>query len=144
MKNKNVRIEELKKRTERCCCKYCGGGLELRRILYGDLDNARIEIFCQNCDRIEYGVEKEIYHIAKYYVEELEYNAYPDLDYTERTRQMSISQVCDIVSWGCKNLSLLDSCGFKYPVFIDETIDGSVLKLSGNQLDLSIKNEVIL
>ena len=144
MKNKNVRIEELKERTERCCCKYCGGRLELRRILYGDLDNARIEIFCQNCDRIEYGVEKEIYHIAKYYVEELEYNAYPDLDYTERTRQMSISQVCDIVSWGCKNLSLLDSCGFKYPVFVDKTIEGSVLKLAGDQLDQLIKNEVIL
>ena len=105
---KNNRIEELKNRTKRCCCRYCGGTLELRRILYGNLDNARIEIFCKNCDRIEYGVEKEIYHIAKFYVEELEYNAFPDLDYTERIKQMNISQICDIVSWGCKNLSLLN------------------------------------
>lgn len=142
MEKKNERIEELKARTSRCCCKYCGSTLELRRILYGDLDNARVEIFCQNCDRIEYGVEREIYHIAKYYVEELEYNAFPDLDYTERTKQMNISQVCEIVNWGCKNLSLLNSQGFKYPISIDETIEGSIVRLTGKQIDRLLENEV--
>ena len=142
METSNMRIEELKRRSKHCCCKYCGGRLELRRILYGSLDNARVEIFCSNCDRIEYGVEKEIYQAACYFVEEMDFNAYHELDYSERTKQMSIAKVCEIITWGCKNLSLLDAEGFKYPVEINEDIKGSVLKISDESLSEIMKNEV--
>ena len=142
METSNMRIEELKRRSKHCCCKYCGGRLELRRILYGSLDNARVEIFCSNCDRIEYGVEKEIYQAARYFVEEMDFNAYHELDYSERTKQMSIAKVCEIITWGCKNLSLLDAGGFKYPVEINEDIKGSVLKISDESLSEMVKNEV--
>ena len=61
----NERLEELKIRTKNCCCRYCGGDLKLRRILYGNVKEGRVEIFCNHCDRIEYGVNREIYHVAK-------------------------------------------------------------------------------
>lgn len=107
------RIEMLKKRTKRCRCKYCGSPLEIRRIIYGKIEDARVEIFCSNCDRIEYGIEPEIYQAAKYFVEEMQYNAYPDLDNSETTKQMSIAKVCEIISWGCQNLGLIDDDGFR-------------------------------
>ena len=46
MNTSNDRIEELKQRTKRCCCKYCGSKLEIRRIIYGKIEDARVEIFC--------------------------------------------------------------------------------------------------
>ena len=49
----NERIRELKIRTKNCCCRYCGGELKLRRILYGNVKEGRVEIFCNDCDRIE-------------------------------------------------------------------------------------------
>ena len=39
------RLDMLKKRTKRCVCKYCGGRLKLRRIIFSDYEDARIEIF---------------------------------------------------------------------------------------------------
>lgn len=142
METSNMRIEELKSRSKHCCCKYCGGRLELRRILYGSLDNARIEIFCSNCDRIEYGVEKEIYQAARYFVEEMDFNAYRELDYSERTKQMNIAKVCEIITWGCKNLNLLGAEGFKYPIEISKDIEGNILRISDESLTEIIKNEV--
>ena len=50
------RVEELRERAKRCCCKYCGGSLELRRIVFNDDEDARIELFCSHCDRIEYSI----------------------------------------------------------------------------------------
>ena len=135
MNRENERIEMLKGRMNRCLCKYCGGELELRRIIYGDLDSARIEIFCKECDRIEYGVEREIYQAAQYFVEEMDFNAYPDLDYSESTNQMSSAKTCEIIAWGCKNLSLMDEAGFKYPVSISEDIDGETINIDDERLN---------
>ena len=59
------RVVGLRTRTKRCRCKYCGGRLRLKQIVYNDTIEPRIEIFCENCQRIEYGVEPEIYELAK-------------------------------------------------------------------------------
>lgn len=136
---KTERVEELKERTQRCRCKYCGGKLELRKIIYGDLNNARVEIFCHECDRIEFGVEKEIYQIAKYFVEELDFNVFPDLDYSDKIKSMNIAKICEIISWGCKNLSLLDVNGFKYPVIVNTEMEGECLKITQDSLLSEIK-----
>lgn len=132
---KNERIELLKVRTDRCRCKYCGGKLELRRIIYGEIESARVEIFCRECDRIEYGIEKEIYQIARYFVEQMDFNAYPDLDYSETTKQMSIAKTCEIITWGCKNLKLLDENGFRYPVEMEEDMDGETVRIRDEKLE---------
>ena len=129
------RLASLKKRTKNCCCRYCGGRLSLRRILYGVADNGRVEIFCDECDRIEYGVQVEIYQLAKYFVEEFAFNHYPDNDDSLKTEQMNVAKVCDILAWGCQNLDLLADDGFKVPVNLRNTLLGEEVVLYKAELD---------
>ncbi len=121
------RMEELKSRAKRCCCKYCGGELTLRRIVYGDVEDARVELFCKQCNRIEYGVEQEIYLAAKYFVDEIGFNAFSDLDDNEKTRSMKVAKVSEIIAWGYKNLGHIDRNGFTVPVNVDKTLIGERL-----------------
>lgn len=114
--NQSSRIRELKGRVERCCCRYCGSPLELKRITFSHFEDSRIEIFCSKCGRIEYGVEPEIYQSAENFVDNLEFNHYPDLDQNPRTRRMNIAKVCEVMGWGFKNTGLLTEEGFTAPV----------------------------
>lgn len=135
-------LDELVSRVKRCKCKYCGTPLELRRIVYGKYQDARVEIFCQVCDRIEYGVEPEIYQIAAYFVDELKYDAYPDLDNSQRTRGMNIAKVTEIIAWGCKNLGILDQNGFTVPLNMDDSIIGETLIISESDFLTKIQRGV--
>ena len=48
------RLQELKGRSKRCVCKYCGGKLGVRLLDFGQAETANMEIFCETCDMIEY------------------------------------------------------------------------------------------
>lgn len=128
------RIDMLKKRTKRCVCKYCGGQLKLRQITFTDNVDARTEIFCSDCDRIEFGVEKEIYNSAKFFVENSRFNCYPDLDDSENTKQMTIAKVCEIMAWENQNLGFLDNDGFVVPIHANENFIGECVTLSDDDL----------
>lgn len=110
------RLRMLKMRAKRCVCKYCGGNLELRRIAFSDYGEARSELYCSTCQRIEFGTEKEIYQSARYFVEQFQFNHYPGLDDNEKTRRMNIAKVCEIMAWENKNLGFIDDNGFIVPV----------------------------
>lgn len=129
------RVAELRNRVKRCCCKYCGGQLSLRRIAYSRNENARIEIFCNNCDRIEFGVEPEIYKVAKYFAEEIKFDYYPDVDACERKKRMNVAKVSEIIAWGVKNLGLLTIEGFKFPMELDDEIIGESIVIEDRDLD---------
>ena len=129
------RIDALKKRTKRCVCKYCGGNLKLRRIIFSDYEEARIEIFCNHCDRIEYGVEPEIYQSAKFFVDNSGFNCYPDLDDNEKTKQMTIAKVCEIMAWQDQNLGFMDNDGFTVPLRLNENFVGECITLSDDDLE---------
>ena len=135
MNEENDRLSELKERTKRCCCRYCGGALEIRRIIFSDYEAAKIEIFCSQCDRIECGVEPEIYRCAQYFVDELDFDHYKGLDRNEKTRKMNIAKVSDIMTWCVKNLGLLDSGGFTVPLQMAENLLGQALLLGDDDLD---------
>ena len=122
--NDLTRLEDLKWRVKNCRCRYCGAPLRLRRILYGNSPQGRVEIFCTECDRIEYGVEPEIYAVSKYFVEEFNFNIFPNNDNSETTTQMNIAKICDIISWGCKNMGILSARGFDVPRDIKKSILG--------------------
>ena len=128
------RIDMLKARTKRCVCKYCGSGLRLGQISFNELEDVRIEIFCKNCERIEFGVEPEIYENAKYYVEETGFNYYPDLDETDKTKQMSIAKICEIMTWDNQNLGILTPEGFQIPLNMNRRYVGEMLVLSDDDL----------
>lgn len=129
------RLESLKKRTKRCVCKYCGGRLKLRRIIFSEYEDARIEIFCNDCDRIEFGVEPEIYASAKFFVENSGFNCFPDLDQNERTKKMTIAKVCEIMAWQDQNLGLLSAEGFQVPLNMSENFVGECITLTEDDLD---------
>lgn len=133
--NQKSRIEELKARTKRCCCKFCGGELEVKRIIYSEYENARIEIFCKNCERVEYGVEKEIYQSAEFFVEEMEFNHYPDLDDNQRRKQMNIAKVCEIMAWENRNMGFVDADGFTVPVKMNPDVIGNCIVLDDEALE---------
>ena len=61
-KNKEAkRVLLLNERVKRCVCKSCGGKLSLRMLDFDEFEKTRIDIFCDNCDRLEFGIEPEIY-----------------------------------------------------------------------------------
>ena len=129
------RVEMLKGRAKRCVCKYCGKHLSIRRITFSDIDDARIEIFCKSCDRIEFGVEPEIYQSALYFVDEMGFDYYPDLDKNEKTKRMNVAKVCDIMSWENKNLGILDRNGFTVPIDANSNIIAECVILDDNDLE---------
>ena len=129
------RIDMLKKRTKRCVCKYCGGKLKLRRIIFSDFEDSRIEIFCKDCDRIEFGVEPEIYASAKFFVENSKFNCYPDLDDNEKTKQMTIAKVCEIMAWENQNIGSLDGSGFNIPLKLNAGFVGECVTLTEEDLE---------
>lgn len=110
------RVAALKKRVNRCVCKYCGGPLTLKRIIFNDSEDARIEIYCEHCERIEYGVEPEIYHSATYFVESLDFNFYPDLPENDNTWHMNVAKICEIMTWGYLHNGIIDQNGFTVPL----------------------------
>ena len=134
------RIKELKSRTARCVCRHCGHSLSLRKITYAAYDEAKIDIFCEYCDRIEFGVEPEIYKIAEYYVDEMQYDHYPELDDSTRKRRMNIAIICDILTWGYKSAGLLNKEGFTVELNHEQEIMGTSLAISDTELR-SMKRE---
>lgn len=110
------RLEEIKNRSKRCVCKYCGGRLRVRMLDFGQIETANLEIFCENCDKIEYGVEPEIYHSARYAVDILGFNAYQDRADNEQRRRLNIAKVCELLFWHDRELGILDQYGYKVPV----------------------------
>lgn len=129
------RLEGLKKRARRCVCKYCGSPLKLRRIVFSEYEDARVEIFCSHCDRIEHGVEPEVYACAQYFIDELEFNCYPDLDDSETTRQLNIAKVSEISSWTLKNLGLLGEDGFQTDIKMKDFLVAECLVLTNHDLN---------
>ena len=141
--NQDERLLELQGRTKRCCCAYCGGELVLRRITIGSNDAGRIEIFCADCERIEFGVEKEIYRAADYYISCMKFDYYADLDDSERKRRMNRAKACEIIQWGCKNLGLLNKEGFSTALSMDASLMGKDIILAESELIKLIDKEGI-
>lgn len=116
------RLKMIAKRAKRCVCKYCGEKLNLQRIMFHDIKEARSEIYCKNCGKIEFGVEPEIYQCAQSFVDQCGYDHFPEFDDNEKKRQMNIAKTCEIMDWCCKELGILTQDGFKaeFPISVDE------------------------
>ena len=141
MKDETVRIQELRKRGTHCVCKFCGHTLGLRKITYAAYDEAKIELYCEHCRRIENGVEKEIFRIAEYFVDELAYDHYPNIDASVNKKRMNVAVICDIISWGFKNTGLLDENGFKVPLKLEDGVLGEASLMKRSELDELVKGE---
>ena len=121
MKN-GERITYLQQRKQHCCCKYCGSFLEVRRVAFSENDEARVELNCPRCQKIEFGVETEIFAVAEYFVEEIGFRCFTDIDNPFLEKQMNIAKVAESISWGFVNLGYIDEKGFSYPVTVPEVL----------------------
>ena len=129
-----VETERLRKRVRRCRCSYCGGSLELRKMTYSSYEISKLEVYCSHCKRIEYGVEPEIYEVAEYFVDELSFDYYKDLDNNIRKREMNIAKVSEIIEWGCRNMGLLTENGFAIPLDLKSELLGEALLIEDDKL----------
>ena len=64
--------EEMKARQKRCVCRQCGSELEIRMIIFCQYGGQGLELYCPVCQRIEYGVEKELFTLANKFIKETE------------------------------------------------------------------------
>lgn len=96
--------KNLQKRKEKCICKSCGSKLEIRLIIYNQYGGQGLDLYCPNCGRVEYGVEEEVYRLAKSFVDTFEFNYYTEMEENERNYQLNIGKVSEIVSWLFKNI----------------------------------------
>ena len=106
MNQKLPRVEHLKERAKRCCCSYCGGELAVRRILYQTTAESRIELYCDSCEKIEYGVPRALYDSAKAAVERMGFNYYPETQEGARRNQMNIAKLSTLTAWQLRYLGL--------------------------------------
>jgi len=134
-KDQSERLAELKKRANRCVCHYCGTKLGLRKITYAAYDEAKIEIFCDTCGRIEFGIEPELYQVAAYFVDEIGFDHYPSMDHSVNKTRMNIALICDIISWSFKNTGLLDKDGFKTQLDLGAGVLGEATLVSDRELN---------
>lgn len=105
--------EKAKKRAERCVCKMCGAAIEPRIVIYNKYGGSGVELYCPHCQRIEYGTEKEIYQIARDFVDNVEFDYFTEMEEGERRYQLNISKVCEMLSWIYRKNSILDKNGIK-------------------------------
>ncbi len=135
VKKETERIHALRARSGHCVCRYCGGALSLRKVTYAAYDEAKIELYCEQCGRIEYGVEKEIYQVSEYFVDELGYDHYPDIDPSVRKKRMNVATICDIIAWGFRNTGLLNEDGFTAPLNLAAGVFGEATVMKESDLE---------
>lgn len=128
------RVKALQNRVKRCVCKACGTPLVLRKLTYGKIEEGRVEIFCPSCNKIEYGVEPEVYKVAKYYVEVMNWDYYSDLEASDRKTRMNVSKAAEIINWAMDALGMVNEYGFSHPVMIRQELLGEELLLNDELL----------
>lgn len=139
---KSPRVERLKERAKQCCCKYCGGQLQVRQIIFQTQVDARVELYCDQCQKIEYGVEKEIYASSKAFVLATQFNYFEDVDDSEQRLQMNIAKVCSMTSWQLKFLGLLKDDGFTVPVHVNEYESDQCTTIEDSDLERLLEEAV--
>ena len=129
------RAEILKNRLSRCVCKTCGSPLSLYQIEATDFEEGRLELYCEQCEKIEFGIEPEIYQTVQYYVEEFQVNFYPDLGETMLTKRMNVARIADILSWGLQTMGYMNSYGFLTEPHFNGKILGECLVLNDQTIE---------
>lgn len=96
---------ELERRQKECVCKFCGGKLEIRVIIYNKYGGQGWDLYCPHCDKIEYGTKPEYYYAAREFVEMYEFNYYTEMAESVRNEQMNYAKVAEIGEWFLKKLA---------------------------------------
>ncbi|MBR2009171.1 MAG: hypothetical protein IJ936_03490 [Peptococcaceae bacterium] len=104
-------LREMEEREQRCVCKMCGGPLKQKMIVFDRYGGHGMELYCEHCQKVEYGTEPEIYALANRFVEQTQFNYYLDMQEDRRSEMLNISKICEIFSWFLREIDLLDGEG---------------------------------
>lgn len=96
--------ERMVQRKKDCVCKYCGGPLEIRLIIHNQYGGQGLDLYCPGCDKIEFGIDPQIYEIAKKFVDTFEFNYYTDMVENQRNYQMNVAKIGEIGAWFIQNM----------------------------------------
>lgn len=96
---KGYNAKMLMDRQENCVCKRCGGPLEIRVIIQNIYGGQGLDLYCPNCQCVEYGTNPEVYRMADDFMEQFDFNYFLDLEENETSRKLNRSKLCDIMSW---------------------------------------------
>lgn len=110
--------EEMKARQKRCVCRQCGRELEIRMIIFCQYGGQGLELYCPVCQRIEYGVEKELFALANKFIKETEFNYFLDMPEDKRSLALNKAKIGELFSWLFYELGLCDKDGLteKYKI----------------------------
>ena len=103
--------EKAAKRASRCVCKMCGTPIETKIVVYNKYGGSGVELYCPHCGCIEYGTEKEIYQIAKDFVDNLEFDYFTEMEEGQRRYELNISKICEVLSWIYRKNGILGKNG---------------------------------
>lgn len=103
--------EDMIKRQERCVCKQCGSQLEIRMIIFCQYGGQGLELFCPQCQRIEYGIERELYYMAQKFIKDNEFNYFLDMAEDERSLMLNQAKIGEIFAWLFQKMALLNKNG---------------------------------
>lgn len=93
------REDYIDQRAEYCVCKYCGHTLTKKFVIFNKYGGQGVELYCEKCQRIEYGVRPDIYEAAESYVGDFGFNYYLDMEEDKQSFQLNVAKICEIVSW---------------------------------------------
>lgn len=108
-----MRLHELEEREQRCVCKLCGGSLKQKMVVFDHYGGHGIELYCERCQKIEFGTEPEIYTLANRFIEQTQFNYYLDMQEDRRSEMLNISKICEIFSWLFREIGFLDENGLQ-------------------------------
>lgn len=128
-------LDDLRNRVKRCICSYCGGELELREIVYSNCKTARTEIFCSECNRMNWGSEPEIYAIGKSYMHESKFYIYKDMAASTLKDEMNRARLNEFLTWSLETLGFLDENGFTRRVSFNDATVASMFTWKRSEVD---------
>lgn len=73
----------------------------------------------------EFGIEPELYRLAKYYVQDIGFDYYPEIEEGPTKEKMNVTKMSEIINWCCYNLGLIDDNGFTIPLKVKKQLLGS-------------------
>lgn len=101
--SKETSYEKLKWRSEHCVCKMCGSQLEIKLIIYNQYGGQGMDLYCPQCQRIEYGTDPEVYRLASGFLKQFEFNYFWDMPEGERNTMLNTGKLCEIIGWALNN-----------------------------------------
>lgn len=130
----STRTKMLQKRSERCICKYCGGELEVRSIVFNDIVEQERNFIVSIVIGLNLGQKKKFIKMRNILWKKWITIVSQIQTIQKQLGQMSVAKVCDIMNWIITHLGFVNEDGFCVPVNSDRYMLGKNILLTDEDL----------